>query len=602
GGGGFRGSGISRVGKNAPLGFNGDAGDDGSGKNGNGGLNGLGGEGGTNTQTTSISGGGGGILGDGVPRGEGVFDTPGNFTGKKGLPAGGSGGLDQGDGSAGGWGMGGGGSGNDAGAFRSGGGGGGGYSGGGGGAQGRPGGGGGSYGEPMYGAVGASSGNSGDHGSAAYEFTRLPAPPQIAIDYGAIGLSGSFAVDTAGSSFDTVVAIYNNRGEVVAQGDNSPFLPGGLTSFTASLDAGEYWMGVCGAPNGPLDNFTFESSSSASGVVAGHIHNTEILGSIVNGGNTWFNFEIGQRPTDFIDAGVIGVSGSTTLQIDRQAFDMVLGLYDNDGQLLVMNDDDQDVNIESRIIRDLDPGVYFLSVTEFGDTPGNFFTFDSIDNERFGPTVQVKVGSQTISRPVPRNTVGWIRFEIAGPTPSQTVDLGVAKGEGATIVNTLGSSFDTTLALLTASGELLGFSDDANGTPQSQIATTLDAGTYYAAVTSWPQYVSANFAVNSFGGDGSGGTIAGFIGNGLQGVNMSGSLAPGEVRYFKFEISEFARPCNGADLAMPYQVLSQTDVNRFVSLFFSNDPRVTSLAEPRDVASSADVDEFIRLWQVGCPN
>ncbi|MEL6330923.1 MAG: GC-type dockerin domain-anchored protein, partial [Planctomycetota bacterium] len=74
--------------------------------------------------------------------------------------------------------------------------------------------------------------------------------------------------------------------------------------------------------------------------------------------------------------------------------------------------------------------------------------------------------------------------------------------------------------------------------------------------------------------------------------------------YFKFEISAPPpppMPCNGADLALPYDVLSQTDVTAFVDAFFANDPRVASMAEPHDVISNADVNEFVRLFQAGCP-
>ncbi|MEO1511781.1 MAG: SGNH/GDSL hydrolase family protein, partial [Planctomycetota bacterium] len=54
-----------------------------------------------------------------------------------------------------------------------------------------------------------------------------------------------------------------------------------------------------------------------------------------------------------------------------------------------------------------------------------------------------------------------------------------------------------------------------------------------------------------------------------------------------------AAGCSAADLAAPFGVLSQTDVDAFVSAFFAADPGVASLAPPASVVSQADVDAFV---------
>ncbi|MEL6396648.1 MAG: hypothetical protein AAFQ71_11700, partial [Planctomycetota bacterium] len=373
---------VKRDGQWASLSANGtDGGGNNSGRKGVGGTGGLGGGDGRDSAWDYVSGGGGGLFGDGL------FGWSGGTTAKKGYPAGGAGGAGR---IRGGWGCGGGG-GSDSGRHKEGGGGGGGYSGGGGGQFNHEGGGGGSWFDASYGTASILLGNSGDHGAGSYEFTSFVQQPTSFTDIGGVSLNGPISLHTFQSNFNTVLGLYTEGGELLAENDNSPFAPGLTSVIDTSLDAGTYYLFAGGSPRNPAEDFVVPSAPSPGGTLSGAVGAVPFSRALNPNDSAWYKFRIGARPTGFIDAGVIGVSGSTTLQIDRQAFDMVLGLYDNSGQLLSMNDDDPDFNIESRIVRDLDPGVYFLSVTEFGDTPGNFFTFDSIDNERFGPTVQVKV-------------------------------------------------------------------------------------------------------------------------------------------------------------------------------------------------------------------
>ncbi|MEL6328686.1 MAG: hypothetical protein AAFR38_03410 [Planctomycetota bacterium] len=61
-------------------------------------------------------------------------------------------------------------------------------------------------------------------------------------------------------------------------------------------------------------------------------------------------------------------------------------------------------------------------------------------------------------------------------------------------------------------------------------------------------------------------------------------------------------PCSPIDLAEPFGVISQTDVDAFVSLFFADDPTVAALADPTDLVSQADVSAFVDLFFAGCPS
>ncbi|MEL6330766.1 MAG: GC-type dockerin domain-anchored protein [Planctomycetota bacterium] len=60
------------------------------------------------------------------------------------------------------------------------------------------------------------------------------------------------------------------------------------------------------------------------------------------------------------------------------------------------------------------------------------------------------------------------------------------------------------------------------------------------------------------------------------------------------------QPCSPADLAPPFGVISQADVNEFVNLFFANDPQVAAFAAPFNVVSQADVNAFVDLFFAGC--
>ncbi|MEL6329300.1 MAG: DVUA0089 family protein [Planctomycetota bacterium] len=565
------------------------------GKPGDGGAPGQGGFPGTRVNRgleSSVSGGGGGFYSDGVSP-----DSAGS-NGRRGFPAGGRGGRDGSHGE-GGWGCGGGGAGGTGGSTYSAAGGGGGWGGGGGGANGWDGGGGGSYFDTSYGTGNAEILQGSDNGIGSYEFTFVPTPPGSAINVGAVGLNGQIQIDTRGSVLDTVIGLYDERGKLIGFNDDEP---GSLSSLIdMSLEPGDYWVVVAHFVNSPQENFRVGTNQVAGGPFSININGVSRSGDVPTGGSVWYRFRIGERPTSFGDLGTVGLLGNTVATTAGSLFDTVTGLYDDSGNLLAW-DDDGAGNRDSRITRDLDGGRYWLMVTGYRNVPDGFFTVrDSALVGDSGSYVG-SVGSQSFSGSLAPDEYKFYRFDVAGPTASQITDLGVAATAGSIDVNTTGSSFDTVLTLLRANGELIQLNDDSNGTAQSQILTTLEPGTYYAAVAGWPAYVSWNFSVLTYGGPGTGGTIAGSIGNGQNGVDLSGTLAPEDARFFRFQVGPPPQACSAADLAAPLGVMSQTDVTAFVNAFFAQDPRVASMAAPYDVISNADVNEFVRLFQAGCPN
>lgn len=542
GGGGFRGSGVSRVGKDAPLGFNGDAGDNGGGNNGNGGQNGLGGEGGTNTQDTAISGGGGGILGDGVARGDSVFNNSDNFPGKKGLPTGGAGGEDPGA-PAGGWGMGGGGSGEGAGAFRSGGGGGGGYSGGGGGAQGRPGGGGGSYGNPAYGPVGASSGNSGIHGSAAYAVT--------------------------GQSHD------ERENALPIDASHSSILGSTVAATSTALDGCFPLVGV------PDVWYTYTNDTTEPQVLqVSAVSGVSALALVDFFGNCLPSDALGiyqpLLPNGTVFVGVSSLTDSFELAVSIEA--------DSDGDG-IPNSIDSCSGSADTIDTDGDgvpdgcdicPGF-----DDASDLNGNGIPDGCEDCDEDG-----------IANP------NEIPVDLQNAT-----DLGVLGAAGETLTFTTcdpATNFDTGLFLWDAAGDVVATGgNDLSCGPNillSTINVSLPAGDYILGVSG--NNTAANvfepFGVTFPFGCPSSGSFA--LKAGAAGpsspVVAIGQIPSRELGVFRFTV---AQPCSIADVAVPYGLIDSADV---VSFLLDIDP---ALAAPVDVADFFDVLDFLQAVDSGCP-
>jgi len=119
-------------------------------------------------------------------------------------------------------------------------------------------------------------------------------------------------------------------------------------------------------------------------------------------------------------------------------------------------------------------GLWTFDFYESYDDGGDLLpdaTWDNIDFT-FGwvpeapDALPVDVPSTTTGASV-ANEVEWFKFDLAS-----TVDVDV---------NSFGTSYDTELGLFDSAGALLAENDDAGGL-QSQILSTLDAGTYYVAL------------------------------------------------------------------------------------------------------------------------
>ncbi|MEO1510801.1 MAG: hypothetical protein AAFU70_01905, partial [Planctomycetota bacterium] len=78
-------------------------------------------------------------------------------------------------------------------------------------------------------------------------------------------------------------------------------------------------------------------------------------------------------------------------------------------------------------------------------------------------------------------------------------------------------------------------------------------------------------------------------------------LSDGSQAIVVASLDEGPTPCNAADLAEPFGLLSARDVLAFIRGFFRNDPAVAAIAEPTDRVGLRDVLGFLDAYFSGCP-
>lgn len=60
-------------------------------------------------------------------------------------------------------------------------------------------------------------------------------------------------------------------------------------------------------------------------------------------------------------------------------------------------------------------------------------------------------------------------------------------------------------------------------------------------------------------------------------------------------------PCNGADIAAPFNRMNHNDVHEFIAQYFRGTSTVAELSPPAHVADAEDVARFVELFAQGCP-
>lgn len=256
----------------------------------------------------------------------------------------------------------------------------------------------------------------------------------------AISASESLVISTAGSDFDTEIAIYDGLGRLVATNDNaSSKNKQSLLSFGASatLPAGTY-SAVLGSFNSVFGNGQITAGSSAGGGFEISIDSTvpvqtpstasylakdgNILPSSITEtelANGWMNAGDILR-FDFVLESDILYGDWLAIYTTGVGFDSEIGLYDASGTLIATNDDVYPRNPLSRLSFGLDgdngrsvvAGAYTLLVSGFNAIFGNGLkaTTSSSWEGNFGVYVQssqvIRVSGLTVPEPASIHLLG----------------------------------------------------------------------------------------------------------------------------------------------------------------------------------------------------
>ena len=143
---------------------------------------------------------------------------------------------------------------------------------------------------------------------------------------------------------------------------------------------------------------------------------------------------------------------------------------------------------------------------------------------------------------------GLVSGAVSGP--NTVSDLGNFAAATSVTIDTVGSNFDTELALFDANGILLSENDDTFGL-QSQLThpnafnpNFLADGTYFIAVGGFSSFFANGFTATS-------GSSNGDYTLNLNGTSVTGSIAASEINFYSFSVGEVAEPGEVSFFATP---------------------------------------------------
>ncbi len=274
----------------------------------------------------------------------------------------------------------------------------------------------------------------------------------------------------------------------------------------------------------------------------------------LNPGNTNFDVTLTVLEAidlDFtIDLGPIAAAGSP-LELDTfgSGYNTELAIYDLFGTFLSENDDAGGGQQSAIVLPDgLAAGTYYAVIaghdTSFGpvfDISGEGEVGDWTFNFPLGPVLDPGQERGTTESSHPAVGIQFLQFSIASP-PLDSLDLGILANENQPFfIDTIGSGFDTQLAMFDGAGFWLAFNDDIDldtNNLQSELdfEEGLSAGTYFLVLAGWPHEYGDGFFVNSLGGAEGGGYEL----NHPLGAE-DGVLNSNEQQWFTFEVAALPR-------------------------------------------------------------
>lgn len=216
---------------------------------------------------------------------------------------------------------------------------------------------------------------------------------------------------------------------------------------------------------------------------------TRRLGTVLGPGFGRFS-EAAEVPEGARSDWQISVAEPTPFQADtsNSGFDTTLTLSDLSGNVIASNDDGQGTGTDSRVVAELEPGDYCLSVAGYGGAGGSTtLVFSDTPEDPIPGDISTACTDPALTQALGTTLVPGIgRAAVSGlMVPNGRSDWTVEVGEAGTFQFDAGSTaFDTVLTLLDAGGAVLQTNDDREGSIDSRIVADLAPGSYCLAVES----------------------------------------------------------------------------------------------------------------------
>ncbi|MBD2463962.1 pre-peptidase C-terminal domain-containing protein [Oscillatoria sp. FACHB-1407] len=297
----------------------------------------------------------------------------------------------------------------------------------------------------------------------------------------------SVQINLNSSDFDTYLQLVNNAtGEEISFNDDANSSLNSELSFTAEAGI-TYRVRVTSYGAADTGNYTLTTSPASQSIGAsaertGSLSNTDSNNPLLTG-------------RFFDDYRLTGATVGQEIRIDLESsFDNYLQLVNADtGQLIAFDDDTSEVNTNAQLIFTVAAGTnYLIRATSFTVGATGNYTL------RTRPNIDAIAVNQSITSSLdvfdPSNSLR------SGSYAEDYLLTGVTAGQPVRV--NLDADFDTYLQLVNAAtGALIDYNDDANGTFDSELTFTAQAGIQYILrASSFDSGVTGAFTLTTSGG------------------------------------------------------------------------------------------------------
>jgi hypothetical protein len=267
---------------------------------------------------------------------------------------------------------------------------------------------------------------------------------------------GTIILDTEGSEFDTVLALYDEEWTQLAEDDD-----GGPSNNSSMMqlefEPGLYYLGLRG----------YDAHSEGS-YVCRMRRPVEPVGTLAPGQS--FAWTVGDRQPVWV-ALFVHAAGHYSIDTEGSTFDTLLELYDPN-QVLLAEDDDGGPGNTSRIVVRLEAGYYLVALRGFGGASGSLILRAQAAEEPEPPVPELRAELE----------VGGELTDVLGPGEDCWVSIQV-HSESLVSIDTRGSQRPVWIALHDETGETqLWYSDGVGEGRAARILAVLEEGQYLLRV------------------------------------------------------------------------------------------------------------------------